>query len=170
MARQSAIKEQISARERILASLQGKPVDRIPFVPLIDTYSVLDMPTQILQAMQSASSEGYWQGMLAAIREIGCDIMLRHVYTTKADSGAPHLNGFGRFNPPVVTSSRMEGSLLIETLETPIGTLTGTWGFTEMHGWIPHPVKHLVTGVLRPESHKCTVCQFLLRPCASSYR
>jgi putative sterol carrier protein/uroporphyrinogen-III decarboxylase len=145
MARQSIPKEQMSARERILAALKGKPVDRIPFVPLIDTYSVLDMPAHVQQAMQAAASEGYWQGMLAAIREIGCDIMLRHVYVTKSVSSAPHLNGFGWFETPVVTSSRMEGSLLVETLETPIGTLTGTWGFTEMHGWIPHPVKHVVT-------------------------
>lgn len=145
MAHQTTIKEQMSGRERILAALQGKPVDRIPFVPLIDTYSVLDMPAIVQQSMQAAASEGYWQGMLAAIREIGCDIMLRHVYTTKSESGAPHLNGFGRFEPPVVTSSRMEGSLLVEMVETPIGTLTGTWGFTEMVGWIPHPIKHLVT-------------------------
>ena len=145
MAQLSISTEQMSTRERILAALQGKPVDRIPFVPLIDTYSVLDLPAHIQQAMQAASSEGYWQGMLAAIREIGCDIMLRHVYVTKTAGGAPHLNGFGSFKPPVVTSSRMEGSLLIETLETPIGTLTGTWGFTDMHGWIPHPIKHLVT-------------------------
>jgi len=145
MARQSTPKEQMNARERILAALQGQPVDRIPFVPLIDTYSVLDMPAHVQQAMQAGASEGYWQGMLAAIREIGCDILLRHVYVTRSASGAPHLNGFGSFEPPVVTSSRMDRSLLVEKLETPIGTLTGTWGFTEMHGWIPHPVKHLVT-------------------------
>jgi uroporphyrinogen-III decarboxylase/putative sterol carrier protein len=145
MARHNTPKEQMSARERILSALQGQPVDRIPFVPLIDTYSVLDMPAHVQQAMQAGASEGYWQGMLAAIREIGCDIMLRHVYITKPASGAPHLNGLGFFEPAVVTSSRMEGSLLVETLETPIGSLTGTWGFTEMHGWIPHPVKHLVT-------------------------
>ena len=145
MSRQNTPKEEMSSRERILAALEGKPVDRIPFVPLIDTYSVLDMPAHIQQAMQTGASEGYWQGMLAAIQEIGCDIMLRHVYVTQSASGAPHLNGFGFFEPPVLTSSRMDGSLLVETLETPIGTLTGTWGFTEMHGWIPHPVKHLVT-------------------------
>jgi putative sterol carrier protein/uroporphyrinogen-III decarboxylase len=144
MTRQSSSEGQMSSRERILAALEKKPVDRIPFVPLIDTYSVLDMPAHVQQAMQAGASEGYWQGMLAAIREIGCDIMLRHVYVTKSAGGAPHLNGFGFFEPPVVTSSRMEGSLLVETLETPIGTLSGTWGFTEMHGWIPHPVKHLV--------------------------
>lgn len=144
MAQLSTVKEQMSGRERILAALERKPVDRIPFVPLIDTYTVLDMPAPVQQAMQVAASEGYWQGMLAAIREIGCDIMLRHVYVTKSVSGAPHLNGFGRFDPPVVASSKLEGSVLTETLDTPMGKLTGTWGFTEWHGWIPHPIKHLV--------------------------
>ena len=139
--------DEMSSRERILAALRGQPVDRLPFVPLIDTYSVLDMPAHVQQAMQAGANEGYWQGILAALREIGCDIMLRHVYVTKSASGAPHLNGFGQFLPPVVTSSRMDGSTLIETLETPVGTLTGTWGFTEAHGWIPHPIKHLVNNL-----------------------
>jgi len=48
------INAEMSARERILAALQGLPVDRIPFVPLIDTYSVLDMPAHVQQAMQAA--------------------------------------------------------------------------------------------------------------------
>jgi uroporphyrinogen-III decarboxylase len=145
MSKKNSTKEQMSSRERILAALQAQPVDRIPFVPLIDTYTVMDMPAHIQQAMQAGAREGYWQGMLAAIREIGCDILLRHVPVLKSASSTPHLNGFGFYEPPVVTSSRMDGSLLVETLETPVGTLTGTWGFTEMHGGIPHPVKHLVT-------------------------
>ena len=145
MAKITNIKEKMSSRERILAALQAQPVDRIPFVPLIDTYSILDMPKHIQGAMQAAAGEGYWQGMLAAIREIGCDILLRHVYVTRSAGGAPHLNGFGRFLSPVTTHSHMDGSVLVEILETPIGSLTGTWGFTDMHGWIPHPIKHLVT-------------------------
>ncbi len=139
--------DEMSSRERLLAALRGQPVDRIPFVPLIDTYSVLDMPAHVQQAMQAGANEGYWQGILAAVREIGCDILLRHVYVTKTASGAPHLNGFGQFQPPVSTSSRMEGSTLVEMLETPIGTLTATWGFTEVHGWIPHPIRHLVNNL-----------------------
>lgn len=142
-----AAKTQMSTRERILAALQKKEVDRLPFVPLIDTYTILDMPPQVQQAFQSAAGEGYWQGMLQAIRAIGCDVMLRHVDVLHPAGGAPHLGGMGRFMPPVSTSSRMEGSVLIETLETPVGTLTGTWGFTERHGWIPHPIKHMVSNL-----------------------
>ena len=140
-------KEQMSSRERILAALQGKPVDRIPFVPLIDTYTVLDMPANFLQAIQAASIQGYWQGMLKAMREIGCEIMLRHVDVTQSTGGAPYLSGLGQFEDPVKTSYRMDGSVLIENLETPIGTLTGTWGFTDRHGWIPHPLQHLVNNL-----------------------
>ena len=51
----------------------------------------------------------------------------------------------------------MEGSVLVERLETPAGTLTGTWGFTDMHGWIPHPVKHLVTNREELEIFTCAV-------------
>jgi putative sterol carrier protein/uroporphyrinogen-III decarboxylase len=135
---------EMSSHERILAALRKQEVDRIPFVPLIDTYSLLDMPAAVQQALQAGANEGYWQGIFAALKEIGCDIMLRHVYVTKPAPGAPHLNGFGLFMPPVKTSSRMEGPVLVETLETPVGTLTGTWGFTEAHGWIPHPINHVV--------------------------
>lgn len=99
---------EMSARERILAALQGKAVDHIPFVPLIDTYTVLDMPAHVQQAMQAAGSEGYWQGMVAATRELGCDIMQRHVYVTKAAGGAPFLGGLGRFAAPVAVSYRMD--------------------------------------------------------------
>ncbi|NIM96001.1 MAG: hypothetical protein GTO18_20060 [Anaerolineales bacterium] len=136
---------QMSGRERILAALQGQPIDRIPFVPLIDIYTLLDMPSEVQGALQEASSKGYWQGILQASRAIGCDIMLRHVdVTTTISAKAPHLQGFGEFQDPVQVSSRMDGSLLIETLETPVGTLKGTWGSTDAHGWIPHPIKHLV--------------------------
>jgi hypothetical protein len=144
MAQRSSSSTQMSGKQRILAALQRQPVDRLPFVPLIDTYSVLDMPAHVQQAIQTAASAGLWQGMQQAIREIGCDIMLRHVYVTEAFGGAPHLSGLGRFLPPVEASSRMEGQVLVETLATPVGALKATWGFTDRHGWIPHPLKHLV--------------------------
>lgn len=134
----------MTSHQRILSALQGKPVDHIPFVPLIDTYTVLDMPEIIQHIELLPTSEGYWQGMLQALRAIGCDIMLRHVDVLKQPAGAPYLNGLGQFKPPVKTSAYWEGTTHIETLETPQGILTASWGFTERHGWIPHPLKHLV--------------------------
>ncbi len=35
--------DKISSQDRILAALHDQPVDRISFVPLIDTYSLLEM-------------------------------------------------------------------------------------------------------------------------------
>jgi len=52
-------KPAMSVRERILAALQRKPVDRIPFVPLIDTYTLMDMPGAIQQEVQSNTSQDY---------------------------------------------------------------------------------------------------------------
>ncbi len=137
----------MTARERIMAALRKQPVDRISFVPLIDTYTTLDFPPAVQERIQAASNAGYWQGMLQALRETGCDVMLRHVDVTRPFDGSPHLNGLGRFLAPVKASSRMDGSTLFESLETPVGDLTGTWGFTDRHGWIPHPVKHMVNNL-----------------------
>jgi len=144
MLRKLFAKPGMSTRERILAALERKPVDRIPFVPLIDSYTLMDMPGAIQHEVQSNTGQDYWQGMLPAIRKIGVDIMLRHVYVVKPFSGSPHLSGLGQFKELVSTTSRMDGSVLQETLSTPVGTLTGTWGFTDRHGWIPHPLKHMV--------------------------
>jgi putative sterol carrier protein len=155
--RQQAVTQPMSGKERVLAALQGLPVDHIPFVPLIDTYSTLDFPPEVLQRVQAASSQGYWQGMLQALRETGCDVMLRHVDVSKPFDGSPHLNGLGRFEPPVRASSRMEGTVLYETLETPVGSLTGTWGFTDRHGWIPHPVKHMVSSLEELKIFDCAL-------------
>ena len=55
LSKKNSTNDQMSSRERILAALQAQPVDRIPFVPLIDTYTVLDMPAHIQQAMQVCS-------------------------------------------------------------------------------------------------------------------
>jgi hypothetical protein len=147
MLRKLFAKPGMSTRERILAALERKPVDRIPFVPLIDSYTLMDMPGAIQHEVQSNTGQDYWQGMLPAIRKIGVDIMLRHVYVVKPFSGSPHLSGLGQFKELVSTTSRMDGSILTETLSTPIGTLTGTWGFTDRHGWIPHPLKHMVSSL-----------------------
>src|SRR5512142_58720 len=95
--RYGATVDEMSSRERILAALNGQAVDRLPFVPLIDTYSLLDMPVHVQQALQPGDNEVYWRGILAAMRAIGCDILLRHVNVSRSAGGAMHLNGFGQF-------------------------------------------------------------------------
>ena len=134
------------ARERILAALHGQPVDRIPFVPLIDPYTLADMPPDITDGHQPGYDDlPGLKGLLAASRNLGCDVMLRHVpITGPAPDGAHHLELLGRFGPPVEAISQLSGDQLIETLTTPIGKLTGVWQFTNRAGWIPHPVRRPV--------------------------
>ena len=127
----------------MLAALRRQPVDRIPFVPLIDVYTVRDMPSEIAGRRPMLLYDV--PGLIAASRALGCDLMLRHVPVTEPPSSfAPHLQSLGPFAPPIQVKAELGGRELIETLITPVGTLTGTWGFTDSVGWIPHPVQHLV--------------------------
>ncbi len=136
----------MSRRERIMAAIERKPVDRIPFVPLIDTYTLLDMAPEIKKVIPTErKNDSYWRGMLPAHRMIGCDIMLRHVpvYEPMAQNSA-YVEGYGRFDETVTVTSKFEAARLYEKLETPLGSVDATWGFTGSEGWIPHPMKHLV--------------------------
>ncbi len=51
----------------------------------------------------------------------------------------------GAYAPPVEAETRFEGAQMIETLKTPVGTLTGIWQFADTVAGIPHAVKHAVT-------------------------
>jgi uroporphyrinogen-III decarboxylase len=44
----------------------------------------------------------------------------------------------------VETRIDFKNGVLVETLSTPVGTLTGEWAFSEKVGSIPHAVKHVV--------------------------
>ncbi len=121
-----------------------QPVDRIPFSPLIDTYTLMEMPPEIMgeSPMPVFNPETH----VAAARALGCDIMARHILSTATSmSGAPHLESLGRFVSPVEASSEFDAGRLIETISTPVGTLTGIWQFTDKVGWIPHMIKSPVT-------------------------
>jgi uroporphyrinogen-III decarboxylase len=134
----------MTSRERILAALQMQPVDRIPFSPLIDTYTIMDMPPEVIgeSSMPVFNPETH----VAAARALGCDIMARHVLSTATSMrGAPHLESLGRFVSPVEASSEFDAGQLVETIATPVGALTGIWQFTDKVGWIPHMVKPPVT-------------------------
>jgi uroporphyrinogen-III decarboxylase len=50
----------------------------------------------------------------------------------------------GGFGPPVETTIDFKDGVLIETLRTPVGTLTGQWAFSERVGSIPHAITHVV--------------------------
>lgn len=135
--------EEMTSRERILAALNGQPVDRIPFVPLIGPYTLMEMPEEIKGKSTSGGFDP--QRMMTASRALGCDLMIRHVSaTTPLGADVPHLSLLGRFGPPIEAKVEFDQGLLTETLNTPVGSVTGTWKFTDRVGIIPHAVQHTV--------------------------
>ncbi|MBW2621640.1 MAG: hypothetical protein JRD68_01920 [Deltaproteobacteria bacterium] len=135
--------QKMTGRERIIAALESKPVDKIPFVPLIGPFTLMDMPTEI-------RGEGPIAGfdparMSAAARVLECDLMIRHVPVHgRFGDGAVHCQMLGGFAPPVKTETGFEDGKLVERLITPVGTLTGKWAFTDRVGIIPHATQHMV--------------------------
>jgi uroporphyrinogen-III decarboxylase len=133
----------MTSRERILAALRKEPVDRIPFVPLIDSYTLREMPPEITDGATGPIMDLKTQ--IEAARRLGCDVNARHVPVTEPFAGGvPHLQSLGRFGAPVEARAEFDRGQLIEIIETPVGTLTGVWRFTDKVGWIPHMVKAVV--------------------------
>jgi hypothetical protein len=134
----------MTPRERILAALNFQPVDRIPFVPLIEPFTLMDMPDEI----KGERMGGGFDPLRAARagKALGCDMILRHVGVTKDNrNAAPHLQSLGCFESPVKASLDFKEDTLIETISTPVGTISGRWRFTDRVGSIPHSVRHCVT-------------------------
>ena len=46
---------EMTGRERVMAALAFEPVDKIPFVPLIDDYTLRDMSPEITGGLSPAS-------------------------------------------------------------------------------------------------------------------
>jgi hypothetical protein len=136
---------EMTPRERIMAALRRQPVDKIPFVPLIDTYTIMDLLPDITDGAEPGYDATGLEALMTAGRKLRCDLMLRHVtVTTRDDVGAANIRAMGDFESPVDVRGGREGDVIVEEMFTPKGNLTATWGFTDHVGWIPHPVKHLV--------------------------
>jgi len=132
----------MTGRERIMAALAFKPVDKIPFVPLVDHFTLMDMPEEIMGGL--STRDPYPARMAAASRALGCDLIIRHVPVIHPRRGAIHMQLLGGFRPPVETKIDFKDGILVETLITPVGTLTGHWAFSDRVGSIPHAIKHVV--------------------------
>lgn len=132
----------MTGRERIMAVLEGKPVDRIPFVPLIGPYTLMDMSLDL----KEGGSMGPFDPlrMLEANRLLKTDPMIRHVPVTTGEKKTIHLEMLGSFVSPIETRSGFEGGALVETISTPRGDLTGHWKFSDRAGVIPHLTKFAV--------------------------
>jgi uroporphyrinogen-III decarboxylase len=158
----------MTSRERILAALRKEPVDRIPFVPLIDSYTLMDMPPEIIGGVTGPIMDLATQ--IEAARRLGCDVNARHVPVTEPlAGGAPHLQSMGRFGPPVEARAEFEQGQLTEIIETPVGTLTAAWRYTDKVGWIPHMVKPAVTDHEELKIFHYAVERLLMEPPAPAY-
>jgi len=141
----------MTGRQRILAALNRQPVDRIPFVPLIDDYTLMEMPEEIVRKATGGifgnATGGIFDPMrfITASRALGCDLMIRHVgFSALTRAGALQMQLLGEFASPVETTTEFKDSQLTETLVTPMGSLTGKWKFTDRVGALPHVVKYVV--------------------------
>jgi hypothetical protein len=140
-----ALSSKMTGRERIMAALAFKSVDKIPFVPLVDDFTLKDMSSEITGGL--SSRDPYPTRMAVASRALGCDLLIRHVRLINPPGGAIHLQLLGGFGPEVETKIDFKDGVLVETLNTPVGTLTGHWAFSDRVGSIPHAVKHVVNNL-----------------------
>lgn len=141
--KQSGKTRQMSGRERVLAALNRQPVDRIPFTPCFDPYTLTGLPEELT----GDTTLGIYhpKRQIAALKALGCDLMIRGVAATERFSeGAYQVQGVGAFAPPVETKTELKGDEVCETIATPVGTLKGIWKFTDKVGVIPHFVKYVV--------------------------
>lgn len=93
----------MSARERIMAILTGKPYDRIPWAPLVDAYYTSSLPELGLPEMDEIDT----------LRYAGADILLRH---------APNVEEHYRGN--IEHSVKKDGDLIVDTFATPLGDIS----------------------------------------------
>lgn len=94
---------QMSGRERIMAILTGKPYDRIPWAPLIDSYYTTSLPELGLPEMD----------VIDTLRYAGADILLRH---------APNIEE--RYTSKVERTITTDGDLTIDKFSTPVGSIS----------------------------------------------
>lgn len=108
-------------RERIIAALNGKETDRLPWAPLIDPYFVNSLPNQ-----------GYNLDLVDAMKYIGIDIIERHVQAVKGHTR----------NLNVRTETR--GKSTRTYFDTPVGTLFSDTCQTEYTSYVS---KHLISTI-----------------------
>jgi len=133
----------MSSRERITAALNFEEVDKIPFVPLIADYTLRDMPNEVFpNGVRNLETSG----IIGASRYLDLDLMIRHIYAVKSvEMSVPHLGMMGAFDSSVKSGIGFSDSgCLVESVETPVGSIEGHWKFSELAGNIPHAVKHAV--------------------------
>jgi hypothetical protein len=138
----------MTGRERLMAILrQEKNVDRFAWAPLIDGYYMSSLP---------AGSD-----ILAAFRDIGADVMERHVHTwcgtidfrrdrlvregLRKERRVDYVaNGV---TVQVALQPTVQGTELTQSYTIPGRTLTARSVFTETSPFLPFPVEHLIKDI-----------------------
>lgn len=110
----------MTSRQRIMAVLEGKKPDRVPWVPLVGRYYVKSLPALGLpiesfappeRACSPALRESLNLAEIEILRHVGADIMRRHVmaWETRYSKCRPF--------------EKADGSAIISGFETPRGTI-----------------------------------------------
>ncbi len=106
----------MNGRERLLAALHRRPVDRVPWAPLFDEYFTSSLPA------------GGPLGVVEALRYIGADVLERHV------------RAMATHHRDVDIRWRQEGDRLYRTIETPVGVLTERRAVTPVTTFVAEPL------------------------------
>ncbi len=105
----------MNGRQRLLAALHRRPVDRVPWAPLFDEYFTSSLPADPPM------------NVVEALRYVGADVLKRHtpaIVTHHRD---------------VSICSRHEGDQVLTTIETPVGVLTERRVVTPVTTFIAEP-------------------------------
>jgi len=136
----------MSGRERILAALHHKPVDRLPFAPLLDAYLMMGLPPELTG--DPAVSYRSPRRQIDTMKNLGFDLMVRGISVLEPTAlEAATIQALGTFGATIATRTETKGSAFSETIETPIGTLTGRWQTTDSHGTLAHATKHVLNNL-----------------------
>lgn len=133
----------MSGRERIMAALTHKPVDRLPFTPLIDSYAIMGLPPEFTGDI--SLSPLHPRRQIATLKAFGADLLIRNIAAFDATvPGARQVQSLGAFVSPVETKTEIRDRDICEIITTPAGTLTGKWRLMETAGTIPHFTRYVV--------------------------
>jgi len=130
---------EMTPRQRLLATLRGEPVDRLPFAVNACQWFYARKYNGTLPPEYQDCEDG-----LSFHKKMGADVMTRWEGQVKGKAGlGSHVKfrnckytveetGPGRVNMPIVTAFNEyeTWNRIRRTLETPAGTLTQTWRFT----------------------------------------
>jgi uroporphyrinogen-III decarboxylase len=137
----------MKSRERILAAMQGQPVDRIPFVPNLNGYVIRSWPEQY-QLMQR------WE----ILKELGIDLLVRSrvgarvrpqtvlwpppdgPITLASSATRDWANSLPATDKIKITTESRDGNVYVIE-ETPLGCLRAGWHFTPECPDIPFPIE-----------------------------